>query len=355
VPSARTGRWSSRGPEVEWEDVSRRFVETLGLTWAPLTTQIEPHDWIAELFHSLARFNAILVDFDRDVWAYISRGLVRQRPVEGEVGSSTMPHKVNPIDFENSEANAGVGLRARAAHGDDLARLRLQRDLSDSSLLRNGGVVVGHSLLALRSALRGPRQDRGRRGGAGRRARGRVGGARRGGADRDAQARAARTPTTSSRRSRAARGSTATGCASSSPRPTSTRPTASGCSRSRRRSTPGLAERLVDRLRDASDGSPRRSTMFTRVPVATRTRAGIDWSFTRETRPLRKRRRDVSPSRQPAASSARRAEVRLRPSSRGTRQNAPGETTDRRAFTSNWSVELLLASLGSGVGSRRWR
>ena len=142
-------------PEVDWEDVSRQFVESLGLTWAPLTTQIEPHDWIAELFHLLARFNAILVDFDRDVWAYVSRGLVRQRPVAGEVGSSTMPHKVNPIDFENSEANAGVGTALALHMAATLPVSRLQRDLSDSSLLRNSGVVVGHSLLALRSALRG--------------------------------------------------------------------------------------------------------------------------------------------------------------------------------------------------------
>ena len=142
-------------PDVEWEDVSRRFVESLGLTWAPLTTQIEPHDWIAELFGLLARFNAILVDFDRDLWSYISRGLVRQRPVAGEVGSSTMPHKVNPIDFENSEANAGVSSALGLHMAQALPVSRLQRDLSDSSLLRNGGVVVGHSLLAVRSALRG--------------------------------------------------------------------------------------------------------------------------------------------------------------------------------------------------------
>ncbi|HEV2062548.1 MAG TPA: adenylosuccinate lyase [Solirubrobacteraceae bacterium] len=142
-------------PEVDWEDASRRFVESLGLTWAPLTTQIEPHDWIAELFHLLARFNAILVDFDRDLWSYISRGLVRQRPVAGEVGSSTMPHKVNPIDFENSEANAGVGSALALHMAQTLPVSRLQRDLSDSSLLRNSGGVVGHSLLALRSALRG--------------------------------------------------------------------------------------------------------------------------------------------------------------------------------------------------------
>ncbi|HEX8206865.1 MAG TPA: adenylosuccinate lyase [Solirubrobacteraceae bacterium] len=142
-------------PDVDWEARSREFVESLGLTWAPLTTQIEPHDWIAELFHLLARFNAILVDFDRDVWAYISRGLVKQRPVAGEVGSSTMPHKVNPIDFENSEANAGVGSALAVHMASSLPVSRLQRDLSDSSLLRNSGVVVGHSLLAVRSALRG--------------------------------------------------------------------------------------------------------------------------------------------------------------------------------------------------------
>ena len=142
-------------PDVDWEARSREFVESLGLTWAPLTTQIEPHDWIAELFGLLARFNTIVVDFDRDVWAYISRGLVRQRPVAGEVGSSTMPHKVNPIDFENSEANAGVSSALALHMAQTLPVSRLQRDLSDSSLLRNSGVVVGHSLLALRSALRG--------------------------------------------------------------------------------------------------------------------------------------------------------------------------------------------------------
>ena len=139
-----------------------RFVEALGLTWSPLTTQIEPHDWIAELFHLLARFNAILVDFDRDLWAYISRGLVRQRVVAGEVGSSTMPHKVNPIDFENSEANAGVSTALGDAHGLDAPGLAPAARLSDSSLLRNSGVVIGHSLLALRSALKGLGQDRGR-------------------------------------------------------------------------------------------------------------------------------------------------------------------------------------------------
>jgi adenylosuccinate lyase len=142
-------------PEKDWPRISRDFVEGLGLTWSPLTTQIEPHDWIAELFHLLGRFNQVLVDFDRDMWAYISRGLVRQRVVAGEVGSSTMPHKVNPIDFENSEANAGVGTALGNHMAATLAVSRLQRDLSDSSLLRNSGVVLGHSLLALRSALKG--------------------------------------------------------------------------------------------------------------------------------------------------------------------------------------------------------
>ncbi len=142
-------------PDRDWEATSRAFVEGLGLTWSPVTTQIEPHDWIAELFALVGRFNAILVDFDRDVWAYISRGLVKQRTVAGEVGSSTMPHKVNPIDFENSEANAGVSTALGTHMGHTLAVSRLQRDLSDSSLLRNGGAVLGHALLALRSAARG--------------------------------------------------------------------------------------------------------------------------------------------------------------------------------------------------------
>jgi adenylosuccinate lyase len=142
-------------PGRDWEATSRAFVEGLGLTWSPVTTQIEPHDWIAELFHLVGRFNAILVDFDRDLWAYISRGLVGQRTVAGEVGSSTMPHKVNPIDFENSEANAGVSIALGEHMARTLAVSRLQRDLSDSSLLRNGGAVLGHALLALRSAARG--------------------------------------------------------------------------------------------------------------------------------------------------------------------------------------------------------
>jgi len=142
-------------PDRDPQALSRAFVEGLGLRWAPLTTQIEPHDWIAELFHALVRFNAVLIDFDRDVWAYVSRGLVRQRVVAGEVGSSTMPHKVNPIDFENSEANAGVSSALAQHMAATLPVSRLQRDLSDSSLLRNCGVVVGHALVAVRAASRG--------------------------------------------------------------------------------------------------------------------------------------------------------------------------------------------------------
>jgi adenylosuccinate lyase len=142
-------------PEVDWQRVSRTHVEGLGLAWNPVTTQIEPHDWIAELFHVIARFNSILVDFNRDIWLYISRGCLRQRAVAGEVGSSTMPHKINPINFENSEANAGVSTALGTHMATTLETSRLQRDLSDSSLMRNAGAVLGHSLVALKAALRG--------------------------------------------------------------------------------------------------------------------------------------------------------------------------------------------------------
>lgn len=142
-------------PNAPWTDISRKLVERLGLTWNPLTTQIEPHDYIAELFHALIRFNTILLDFDRDLWTYISLGYFRQRVVQGEVGSSTMPHKVNPIDFENSEANVGISNALLEHLASKLSVSRLQRDLSDSSALRNVGVGVGHSLLALQSTLRG--------------------------------------------------------------------------------------------------------------------------------------------------------------------------------------------------------
>ncbi|MFZ5652888.1 MAG: adenylosuccinate lyase [Pseudomonadota bacterium] len=142
-------------PELDWPDIARRFVTGLGLSWNPYTTQIEPHDCIAELFDAIARFNTVLLDFDRDLWGYISLGYFRQRPVAGEVGSSTMPHKVNPIDFENSEGNLGL---ANAVLGHLAAKLpvsRWQRDLTDSTVLRNMGVGLGYSLLAYQSAAKG--------------------------------------------------------------------------------------------------------------------------------------------------------------------------------------------------------
>jgi len=142
-------------PEVDWEAFSRNFVESLGLTWNPLTTQIEPHDYMAELFHAVARFNTILLDFDRDIWSYISIGYFKQRVVAGEVGSSTMPHKVNPIDFENSEGNLGL---ANAVFDHLAAKLpvsRWQRDLTDSTVLRNIGVGFGYTILACSATLKG--------------------------------------------------------------------------------------------------------------------------------------------------------------------------------------------------------
>lgn len=142
-------------PEVDWPALSRSFVEGFGLEWNPLTTQIEPHDTSGEAFHLLMRFDAVLLDFCRDMWEYVSRGYLRQRPVAGEVGSSTMPHKVNPIDFENAEANVGIADALFAHLAAKLAVSRMQRDLSDSSAIRNVGVAVGHSVLAVRAARRG--------------------------------------------------------------------------------------------------------------------------------------------------------------------------------------------------------
>jgi adenylosuccinate lyase len=142
-------------PEVDWQANAERFVTSLGLSWNRYTTQIEPHDYMAELFDALARFNTVLIDFDRDVWGYISLGYFKQRTVEGEVGSSTMPHKVNPIDFENSEGNLGL---ANAVLGHLSAKLpisRWQRDLTDSTVLRNMGVGAGYSLIAYESSLKG--------------------------------------------------------------------------------------------------------------------------------------------------------------------------------------------------------
>ncbi len=142
-------------PRVSWEDVSRAFVGRLGLTFNPLTTQIEPHDYMAEIFHILVRFNNIVLDFDRDMWAYISLGYFRQRVVKEEVGSSVMPHKVNPIDFENSEANMGISNALLDHLASKLPISRLQRDLSDSSAQRNIGTALGNSIVGLQSALRG--------------------------------------------------------------------------------------------------------------------------------------------------------------------------------------------------------
>jgi adenylosuccinate lyase len=145
-------------PEVDWIRLTRRFVEGFGLAWNPLTTQIESHDALAEVFHAISRFNAVLIDFCRDIWEYISRGYLRQRLQAGEVGSSTMPHKVNPIDFENAEANAGVSSALLDHLSSKLMISRMQRDLSDSSAIRNMGVAVGHSGLALVAARRGLRR-----------------------------------------------------------------------------------------------------------------------------------------------------------------------------------------------------
>ncbi|MGZ4123176.1 MAG: adenylosuccinate lyase [Tumebacillaceae bacterium] len=146
---------TSAYPDAPWEAIAQSFVEGLGLTYNPLTTQIESHDYLAEAYHALMRFNNITLDFDRDVWAYISMGYFKQRPVAGEVGSSTMPHKVNPINFENSEANMGVSNAMLDHLANKLPISRLQRDLTDSSALRNMGVGIGYSYLALQSALRG--------------------------------------------------------------------------------------------------------------------------------------------------------------------------------------------------------
>jgi adenylosuccinate lyase len=142
-------------PEVDWPGIAKDFVESLGLEWNPYTAQIEPHDYIAEYFDAVARFNNVLLDFNRDVWGYISLGYFKQKTVAGEVGSSTMPHKVNPIDFENSEGNLGVANALFQHLGSKLPVSRWQRDLSDSTVLRNLGVGVAHSLIAYQSSLKG--------------------------------------------------------------------------------------------------------------------------------------------------------------------------------------------------------
>ena len=142
-------------PEIDWQTGAQQFVERLGLTFNPYTTQIEPHDYIAELFDAIARFNTIIIDFNRDIWAYIALGYFRQQTVDGEIGSSTMPHKVNPIDFENSEGNLGLANAILAHLGAKLPVSRWQRDLTDSTVLRNMGVGLGYSLIAYQSTAKG--------------------------------------------------------------------------------------------------------------------------------------------------------------------------------------------------------
>jgi len=142
-------------PDIDWESNAKNFVEKLGLSWNPYTTQIEPHDYIAELFAALCRFNTVLIDLDRDIWGYISLGYFRQKTIAGEVGSSTMPHKVNPIDFENSEGNLGIANAVMQHMGEKLPISRWQRDLTDSTVLRNIGVGFAHSVIAYHATLKG--------------------------------------------------------------------------------------------------------------------------------------------------------------------------------------------------------
>ena len=142
-------------PEVNWHELSERFVTSLGLNWNAYTTQIEPHDYIAELFDAVARFNTVLIDFDRDIWGYIALGHFKQRTIAGEIGSSTMPHKVNPIDFENSEGNLGIANALMQHLASKLPVSRWQRDLTDSTVLRNLGVGIAHALIAYQATLKG--------------------------------------------------------------------------------------------------------------------------------------------------------------------------------------------------------
>lgn len=142
-------------PDIDWQANAKSFVEKLGLDWNPYTTQIEPHDYIAEMFAACCRFNTILIDLDRDIWGYISLGYFRQRTVAGEVGSSTMPHKVNPIDFENSEGNLGIANAIMQHLAEKLPISRWQRDLTDSTVLRSVGTGFAHSLIAYHATLKG--------------------------------------------------------------------------------------------------------------------------------------------------------------------------------------------------------
>jgi adenylosuccinate lyase len=142
-------------PDCDWPGIARQFVESMGLDWNPYTTQIEPHDYIAELFDAQARLNTILIDFCRDTWSYISIGYFKQMTIAGEIGSSTMPHKVNPIDFENAEGNLGIANAILTHLAQKLPISRWQRDLTDSTVLRNLGSGFGHVLIALDSLKRG--------------------------------------------------------------------------------------------------------------------------------------------------------------------------------------------------------
>ncbi len=142
-------------PETNWHGFAETFVESLGITWNSFTTQIEPHDYIAELYDAIARFNTIVIDFDRDIWAYIALGHFKQRTIAGEIGSSTMPHKVNPIDFENSEGNLGIANAILGHLSSKLPVSRWQRDLTDSTVLRNLGVGLAYAVIAYQATLKG--------------------------------------------------------------------------------------------------------------------------------------------------------------------------------------------------------
>ena len=142
-------------PDVDWPAFAEQFVRSLGLQWNPWTTQIEPHDWMAESFHSMSRYHTILIDLCRDIWAYISIGYFSQKTIAGEIGSSTMPHKVNPIDFENAEGNLGVANALLSHLAEKLPLSRWQRDLTDSTVLRTIGTAAGHGMIAYASLLKG--------------------------------------------------------------------------------------------------------------------------------------------------------------------------------------------------------
>lgn len=142
-------------PEIDWPNLAQEFVTDLGLSWNPYTTQIEPHDWVAEILDAFSRFNTVLIDFNRDIWGYISLGFFKQKTIAGEIGSSTMPHKVNPIDFENSEGNLGLANALLQHLSSKLPISRWQRDLTDSTVLRNLGTGLAYSLIAYRSVLKG--------------------------------------------------------------------------------------------------------------------------------------------------------------------------------------------------------